>query len=121
MLGNSHPNTMNTFAITLHDQRKGALSEELSAEFRKLVEHVRGIGKAGTLTLKLTVRPTEGGDGSTVVLEDDVSVKLPRPKKAKSLFFTTDDGRLTRNDPNQAELPLKTVPGATPEPLRQVN
>lgn len=110
----------NTFSLTLNEQRKGELSAELSNEFRKLVEHVRGTGRAGSLTLKLTIRPTEGGDGSTVLLEDDVTVKLPKPKKMKSLFFSTDDGRLTRNDPNQAELPLKAVPAAA-EPLRQAN
>lgn len=111
---------MNTFAITLQDQRQGALSSELSLALSQLVSAVRSTGRPGSLTLKLSINPTAGGDGTTVTLTDDVTVKNPKPKKPSSLFFTCDDGRLTRENPNQQTLPLRTVT-APEEPLRKVN
>lgn len=111
---------MNTFAITLQDQRQGALANELSISLNQLVAAVRSTGRPGHLTLKLSITPTAGSDGTTVTLTDDVTVKNPKPKKPSSLFFTCDDGRLTRENPNQQSLPLRTVE-TREEPLRKAN
>jgi hypothetical protein len=96
------------FAATLAEIRKGELHAEITDALRELVAGALEIGKPGTLTLKLTVRPA-AKNAEMVVIEDDLTVKAPRPDRPGSLFFATDDGSLSRHNPNQPELPFRSV------------
>ena len=110
----------NAFAMTLQDQRKGELLHECSQRLAELVSACRETGKSGTLTLKLTVNIPKQAEAGTVYVHDEVTIKTPKPRRDGSLFFTTDDNRLTRANPNQRELPLATVSTEHKEPLREV-
>lgn len=100
---------MNMFSNALAIQRKGECLKDLSQHLAEVVQACRNAGKSATLTLKLKVSPSSS-DG-TVFLTDEISVKLPAPKKDSSLFFVADDGSLTRNDPRQLPLQLKSIEG----------
>jgi hypothetical protein len=78
----------------------GLLGVELTHEFHDLVHAVTTMGKAGTLTLKLTVRPGEKGTTGSVNVTDEVIVKKPQ-SKVESFHFIDVDGNLTRNNPRQ--------------------
>jgi hypothetical protein len=98
------------FAATLQQIRKGELHAELGDSLRDLVAGVMTIGKPGSLTLKITVKPA-AKNADMVIVEDEITVKDPRPDRPASLFYATDEGGLTRHNPNQPELPLRQVKG----------
>ena len=78
-------------------------------EFQTLVDAVRETNKAGKITIELTVTPSgwKRGTGlpNQVDVEPKISTKIPRHDMGKSIFFLDDNNKLTRNDPDQEELP----------------
>ncbi len=98
----------NSFVETLTQLRKGMTVAELSLELAELVSAVKKTGKKGVLTFKLVVSPS----GEEIVsVEDVIEVKCPKMPRKSTVFYTTEDHRLQRNDPNQAELELKMMEG----------
>jgi hypothetical protein len=97
---------------TLREVRHGALLNEMADELAQVVKAVADSGKAGALVLKLTVRPAGKGSVRTVVMEDDLTAKMPTPNKEVTIFFPTEDGTLSRTDP--AQMPLGLRPAGPP-------
>lgn len=97
------------FIAFLRQCRRGDTLRDLSEACQEVVQRVRETGRAGTLAFTLKFSPES--DGEMVQIEDDIAVKMPKAKKGKSMFFTTDDGGLSRTDPNQMELSLREVVG----------
>jgi hypothetical protein len=60
------------------------------------------------ITLAIAYLPA--AKGAFAVAFADPKVKLPAAKPQVSLWFGDENGQLTRNDPRQRELPLRTVP-----------
>lgn len=94
---------------TLREIRRGALLDDCAQALADVVSRVSQTGKPGSFTLKLTVKPAGRGSVRTVVLEDDVSTKLPGADKEVTIFFPTEDGGLSRSDPAQIPLALRGV------------
>lgn len=109
--------TPKPFSQFLIEQRAGGLHSEVSEKLQTLVAAVAEHGKAGALTLTISVKPVDGSVGQYVV-SDDVKVKAPEPARGASLFFADDVGNLSRSDPRQPELPLREVPAA-PSTIRE--
>lgn len=107
--------TSNTFERVLRNQRKGAMAADLSDKLAELTRACQAHGKAGKLILTLKLTPTDG-EGAAVMVFDDIEIKAPKATKPNSIFFTTEDGQLLRDDPNQKELELKVVP---PQPTAE--
>ena len=84
----------------LRDQRTGALNVELGEGLNKLVEAVETTGKAGTLTLKLTVKPAGKDTAGAMVVSDLVTLKSPE-SHPEFFYFVDEDGNLTRSNPRQ--------------------
>lgn len=108
------------FGVWLQDQRNGGLHRELSEGLAEIAQAVESHNKQGKLTLTITVKPA-GTAQHMVIVADQVKVEIPQPDKPTSMFFTDTAGNLSRRDPRQAELPLKSVDGGTddPKPLRK--
>src|SRR5690348_3352491 len=102
------------FPAVLAQLRKGALGNELTEHLEQIVAGVVSVGKAGTLTLKLTIKPA-ARRSDMVVIEDAITVKAPEPDRPGSFFFATEDGGLAREDPNQTALPGVLRPVADAE------
>lgn len=101
----TEPSTVDTkepapFAEFLLKHAKGRTHDELSESLRDVVVAVQEIGKAGTLTLKLTAKRVNDGQ---VQVEAAITTKLPDVAQA-SIWFVTPDGELTRDDPTQLAL-----------------
>lgn len=105
----------NMFVTTLADLRAGRSANELSIELQKLVQAVRETGKKGTLTYKLHIEPAAKGNINTLMIEDEVTVKMPEMDREAAIFFSTDDNRLTRRDPRQREFSMSVVEGDKPK------
>jgi len=92
----------NSFLRTLGELRKGVSCTEASVDLAKLIREVQRTLKPGEITIRLKVRPS--GDGETVRIEDDISSKIPRLDKKATTFFTTEEGGLQRDNPQQPEM-----------------
>lgn len=88
------------FATVLQQVAKGAVATELSELLADLTADVYEHQKPGTLTVVVKVEPTKGGE--TVTVSVTPTVKGPRATQA-SIFFATEEGQLTRQDPRQLE------------------
>ncbi|GGA80623.1 hypothetical protein GCM10011369_23200 [Neiella marina] len=96
------------FSQTLAYLEKGCLDAELSEQLADVIKGVRDTGKQGTVTLQLKVSLMKGTE-DTVSITSSVNSKVPQLDRAQTIMWSTYDGDLIRNDPNQRALDLKTV------------
>jgi hypothetical protein len=94
------------FADVLRELAGGKVYEDLTTQLGEVVTAVMETGKAGEVSVKLSIK--SNGEGSVRVLAD-VKQKIPTAVVGETLFFATSSGSLVRNDPRQAELPLREV------------
>lgn len=85
--------------------RKGEFVTEAAEEIAQVVEAVRRTGRAGTVSIKFGIKPQGNSEDGVVFVRDEVVARAPRPEKRDTVFFATDDGRLSRQDPRQSVLP----------------
>lgn len=101
---------------TLKHLAGGTFLDEAGDRLSELVAAVDSTGKAGTITLKISVKKT-----TKAAMQVIGEIKLTKPQEAPdaTLMFPTPEGNLLVNDPRQQNLELKTVPkvGAV-EPLQ---
>ena len=81
--------------------RRGELLAEGDARLNELVEAIQLTGAGGDLTLKLKVKVNKAGQLEVV---PELTIKKPRRALGTGIYFASDDGRLTRRDPNQMEI-----------------
>lgn len=105
------------FTDVLTDIRGGDVIGELTTHLRELVAKVKESGRPGEIVLKLKIKRASKGSGNTLVIEDDIKVKLPTPEKGETILFATDDGDLQRNDPRQPKLTGMERPASTVVPM----
>jgi hypothetical protein len=82
--------------------REGEFLEEVRRKLAVLVASVQDVSAPGTLTIKLNVRP----DGPSVEIYAEVDGKVPKRKPRPTTFWPTADGRLSRDDPRQTQMPF---------------
>lgn len=99
------------FTHTLNLLRSGEAQAELSEQLDALITACADTGKLGQLTLTIKVKPN--GKSGQYIIADTIAVKTPRYQRADTLLFEDMDGNLTREDPRQKKLELKSAP--TPE------
>lgn len=91
----------------LMEMRNGKVAIEASRKLNELLAAIRETGLPGSLTLKLKFKPTkvdlhEGVKEVSIQHQTDITKpELPIPP---SVFFVTQDGRLSRTDPDQMEM-----------------
>lgn len=99
------------FADILTELSQGRTHAELSEQLHNLLAAVTATGKAGSITLRIDVKPISPGDTSTLTVTDAIAVKAPKGDRPKSVFFVTGDGNLSRHDPRQMAFEgLREVP-----------
>lgn len=104
---------MSAFVKFLSEQRGGVLHDDLNDKLRELIAAVAAEGKGGKIVLTIGIKPAEKSDGA-VFVTDDVKVTIPAPKKSSSIFYTSPENNLVRDDPRQTKMELREVgPSAT--------
>ncbi len=109
-----------SFTNLLQQHRLGGCLDELGQALRTVVDAAVLTGNPGGITLKLVVSPTQS---AAIEIYDEVTIKMPKAEKVGSLFFAGENGVLTRHNPNQLEMKLRSVEGGAAvdvENLRQV-
>lgn len=114
----AQPTVDGAFLAVIQQHRRGGAMTDLSEELRKVNEAVQLTGRPGSVVLKLTVKPATQ-IGGAVVVEDEVTSKLPKTDRAGSIFFVDEDNNLRREDPKQMTMPLSAIPGGAAESKQQ--
>lgn len=106
-----HGGKLTDFINTLVEMRGGAVASECNKKFSELIAAVLEVAgqKGGTFTLAIDVKPSKFGMGGVVLevsLDADMKIKKPELPIGQSLFFVTQEGTLTKDDPKQTEMAL---------------
>ena len=80
--------------------------DRAGALFSELIKAVTENNKAGTLTLKIAVKPSTAG---TLAVKAEVTIAKPKGMPAESLLWPTPEGNLIAEDPRQMKLPMRPV------------
>lgn len=96
-----HPAETRPFATWLAEQRNGALNDELTAALEEVVGSVTLLGRKGSVTLKIDVKPQAPG---VLVITDDVAVKPPKEDRQGAVWFVDGDSNLSRTNQAQPSL-----------------
>ncbi len=99
---------------------KGTLNDELTEVLADVVKAVRDSGKQGSVTLQLKVSMLNKRDEDTVKLTPVVKHQIPELDRAETIMWSTADGDLLRNDPDQQDTSLRTV-GESSKPNVQLD
>lgn len=93
----------NPFTFALNNMDAGAVLATAGNELKRLSAIVRERDAKGSFTFRITVKPFKAG---ALVLEPEIKVSEPKAEATKSVFYSDEEGSLSRNDPKQRELPL---------------
>lgn len=109
---------MRNLTDVLGDLDRGRVVRDLNNALAQVVAAVRSTGKVGEVGIKLKIKPN--GD-QQVEIEDAITFKAPELTRPKTLMFINVDNSLTRTDPRQKEMELRSVGEEADEPqtLRQ--
>ena len=88
-------------ANVIAGMHRGAVEDEINQKFSELISAVKAEGRKGTMTLTLEVLP-QGGNQHNVIAS--CTTRVPKPKARPSLFYSTDDNNLQREDPEQSDM-----------------
>lgn len=101
--GSRLPPPAATMADTIRLLNDGQFDLDASAEMRELVrkiadhaENAKGVAK-GSIAIKLDIKMMNGAH----VVTPTIKVVAPTPDQPGTLLFSDDDGRLSRNRPDQ--------------------
>lgn len=108
-----------TFHRALKALNHGQTEAELDEAVRELTASVQRLGKAGTLTLKLTIQPLNQDGYGPVRVVDDVTVKAPKANRPVSMLFPDESHGLQLENPYQRKMDLKEV-NEQQGPLKEV-
>lgn len=98
--------TARPFDAFLREQRRGGVIFDAGVALQELVTAVEATGKAGSLTLKLSLKP-DSKYGTAVEVKDEITVKVPVADKPSSLFYMDGSHNLVRHDPAQQTIPMQ--------------
>lgn len=106
------------FSAVMAQLRNGSAAVEASELLNECVNRSRETGKPSELIIKLKIKP-DGVASGQYFLEDQITHKLPKHERSKTLFFGTPEGNLQRNDPKQKQLDLRSIDDDKPTELKQ--
>ncbi len=110
-----------SFTNLLQQHRQGGCLDELGQAMRDVIDAAQLTGNPGVITLKVMIDPTKS---RAIEIYDDIKVTMPKAEKEGSMFFVGEGGALVRNNPNQLEMPLRSIEGGAVvdvNSLRQVS
>lgn len=93
------------FIETFIEIRNGGAAIEMEENLSKVIDAVKQTGKAGKLTLVLSIKPAQKGDDVEMVfLQDTIKADCPKPNRKDTMFFIGEDNTLSRRDQRQLNM-----------------
>jgi hypothetical protein len=102
------PRNFGQFVAEHEDGRFHKASSDALHEVLLAVREAAGI-RNGAAKAEMTIKLTVELDEDTVEITADITKKLPKLKRGKSIYWITPEGHLARSNPNQRELDLRDV------------
>lgn len=105
-----HPTARKDAAMARHDLnfleflqsfRRGELLADGDQKLSELVEAINTTQGGGTLNLSLKLKMNKAGQ---IEIVPGITIKKPSRTLSTGIYFASDDGRLTRRDPNQMDI-----------------
>lgn len=88
------------FSTVIEELAHGEINRQASEQLAEVVERVRETGKAGRVTLVLSVYK----EGPMCVLDAEIKSVKPQVGAPSTMFFFGPDGEILRDDPRQLEI-----------------
>ena len=92
----------------LLEMKRGQTALQANQRFAEVLMAVRATKKKGRLTIQLDVTPSEidadTGEVSRVSIDPEIKIVRPELALGSSIYFVTNDGGLSRQDPKQFEM-----------------
>ncbi len=96
---------------TLAELDRGNFAINAGRKYLELTRAIQDVRGSGTLTIKLKVKPVgisqATGKVNQFEIKPEISIDKPEHPLRPSLFFVSEDGRTTRDDPEQENLDFK--------------
>lgn len=89
-----------SFLNFVQSHRRGEIPTEGDAALTDILSAIREHGGKGKLTLTLNIKMNKSGQ---IEITPDLKSEKPRRAMSAGLYFATDEGALTRRDPNQGD------------------
>ena len=86
------------FVLGTHN--RGSAEVEASQALQEVVAGIRDTRKKGKVVLEIALEPIKG-DVNRLAIEVKVTAKVPKQAPESDVFYSTEDGRLQKTDPNQ--------------------
>lgn len=96
------------FNQTLSKLNRGELNDELTDILAEVIKAVRSTRKQGSVTLTLNVAMLNTRTEDSIKITPKVSKKIPELDREESIVFSTANGDVLFDDPNQIKMELKT-------------
>ncbi|MEC5345172.1 hypothetical protein ABRZ24_21520 [Brenneria populi] len=88
---------------------KGTLDAELTETLAMIIQAVRETRKKGSVTLTLNCEMLNSRTEDTIKVTPDVKFNKPKLELADTIMFSTADGDLLRDDPDQVQMDLQVI------------
>lgn len=109
------------FSDQVSKMNKGSLDIELTEALAELVKQVRATHKKGSISLSLNVQPLSQSDEDVLKITPEIKTNLPKMPQPQSIFWSTADGDMLRNDPTQTELEFTKIEDEKPAKVIQIS
>lgn len=97
---------------TLAELDRGNFAINCGRKWQELNRAIMDVRGKGTLTIKLKVTPAgfskETGQVNQFEIQPEIHIDKPEHPLRKSLFFVTEDAKLTRDDPDQSDFEFES-------------
>ncbi|MCW2485965.1 hypothetical protein J5069_08660 [Candidatus Symbiopectobacterium sp. NZEC127] len=102
-------NKCTPFSQQLAYINKGTLDAELTETLAMIIQAVRETRKKGSVTLVLSVEMLNTRTDDQMKVTPDIKFNKPKLDLADTVMFSTADGDLLRDDPDQMKMDLKVI------------
>jgi len=89
------------FLTFVQSFRRGALVSEADDRLSELVEALHEFGGKGKLQITLTAQVNKAGQ---IEISPAITISKPTKSIGQGIYWASDDNRLTRRDPDQADI-----------------
>ena len=107
------------FVGFLTELENGHFLRRLNDALPEVVSALHDYTGKKTPTGSITIKINLAKDDDVIEVTPEITLKVPKTPVNRTIFWSTPQNNLTRIDPRQSELPLKTVsvPSAAPRGL----
>ena len=116
----SAPAIDRAFLNIISAHKGGTIITDVSAALKQVTAAVQQTGRAGKVTLTMSLRPAGTGTVGTLVFEARVKAAAPETASPASIFYADEDFNLVREDPAQAKLDLRVVEAEPKQPTESL-